>query len=187
MSVSAVKIHQCTLKDHSQTWSNVTVFPFFKNTGEVVRHMLVIPEGQQALWIDDIHLLKAGVLGGVVLNGLVSTLPSVGAHNMGAMEEQWHYDPWWLLKEPGYASRSWVPAAKASNCADKFAYLYYPGNLKKVTYIIPPGGSEETPQKYLPDMLPEVRERIEVTRDGKENGGWKLKESWPDKGSWKPF
>ncbi len=186
LTVSAHKLHEVTLKDNSQSWKEITVFPFFKNTGEVVRHMLVIPEGQLALWIDDLDQLKYSQMGGLTLDGLVSTLPSVNAGNIGAMETMWHYDPWWMLMEPGYKSRNWVPAAGESNCPDNFQFLFYTSDLKKVTTIVKPDASPDAIEKYTPDMLAEAREKVEI-EPSEEDEGWKVKQEWPDKGSWKQF
>jgi len=189
LSVSAVKLHECTLKDQSKSWSKVTVFPFFRNTGEVTRHMLVVPEGDLALWVDNLDQLKVSISGKVTLDGLVANLPSVMDHNMGAMEKEWHFDPWWLLLKPAYVNRNWVPAAGASNCTDAFEGLYYNSHLKTVTTVVPPGGSADAPQKYTQDMLAVTREKVEMIPSGKNrsNGGWRIKETWPAFGSWKQF
>ena len=177
LPISARQLHQMTLIDKGRSYQGVTLFPFFDRDGMVHQVMVIIPPGEVYYLAADSGRLRVDWLGRARLNAHVSDLPRMRQERTKGMERLWHFDPWWLLKEPQFANLSWVPAVKASNCGELFGGALFDRRLKRLTAVQSLKDINEI-SYFNAHMMPPERQPLRHGASVGSGGGFRWRKGW---------
>jgi len=115
--ISAEAMHQRMVSDDSgDVLSGITLFPFFDDQGKIRSWLMVQPK-KGRVWVLEGRFRKSW--GGFTYRGSWRRPAPPTDEELDRLRVLYHYDPWWLLTLPAYASEPWVPALKATNVADR--------------------------------------------------------------------
>ena len=113
-----------------------TCFPFFDQRG-IIQYHLVLRENDPTMYVLNAkpYMIKTTRLTGIRVEPEQLSISGFSNTHYHQLKELWHYDPWWLLKEPDYRDHWAVPQLKATNCVDlipKVRMLHYTPDLTRI-------------------------------------------------------
>jgi hypothetical protein len=137
-------------------------FPFFNQNGQILL-LLLLKENDPTMYVLPAEL---GIVKIIWFKGMqvdpdqLSGNEFTGAH-FDQLRELWHYDPWWILKEPQYCDHWAVPQFKATNCVDlmpEVKMVYYHTDLSRIRWS---GHKDNSMEKWNRNLLPVKPEQVE--------------------------
>ena len=171
-AISAKSLLKIKLRDDSgKTWKGVTVFPFFDRFGDILKMMVIIPDGAMVYFFNPSDRIYIDGMGRVRLKGLVSTLRPMRVDLGRELRDLWHFDPWWVLTKPEYVNRAWVPAGKATNCPHLFDMVWFDLKLTRIAGVKHSGKLK----KFSYELMPEP----ETRRSDAIPAGPRWRNQWP--------
>ena len=182
--IGARSLHRRKVRLQDAELEGASLFPFFDAGGAVAWLMLVWP-GASTIAAMELQSVVVPMWGAVEIDAEVAGILDLDAERATELAaSRWHYDPWWLLREPRYRGHPAVPALKASNCAGRFErpirQLYFKHDLLAVATLT------ENHQEFFafkPELLP-PREDL---RPAPTLSGWRLDPVWLQKDWLKRF
>ena len=176
-------LYPCRVHLRDAVLERAGFFPFFDRHGQVHGYMLVWPSSSWIVWLDAGSDPIEGIRP-LRLKVDFGRLQDMGPHDLDLYPELWHYDPWWLLREPRYKGHPAVPPLKATN-----AVRY----LKEVENAALFSSDLRTVIGPITDALPESRDAWELKTPAAQRGlrrpvpskgrvRWRLKRTWPGLG-----
>jgi len=93
----------------------------------------------------------------------------------------WHFDPWWLLRDPKYQNGSFLNELKSTNCVDQFyekaKTVFFRADLKRLTWVTRKTSNGDAMNRFTSSDLPLRRpSQFHVSRDLET--GWMLNPFW---------
>ncbi len=113
-----------------------TCFPFFNQCG-IIQYHLVLRENDLTMYVLQAKpcMIKTTRPMGIRIEPQQLSTSGLFNDHYHQLKQLWHYDPWWLLKEPDYRNHWAVPQLKATNCVDlmpKVKMLHYTLDLTRI-------------------------------------------------------
>lgn len=217
--VAARSLHRRRVRLRDFVLERASVFPFFDREGRTRALMLVWPPARPIVvleypsvgppWGERSELAKVRWWGEIQLDvefaGLrdtsVAGLRNIDANRAASVAGvppeagkwgTWHYDPWWVLREPCFAGHPAVPALKATNCAGAFLKpiygCFFSRDLSRFVGVTTKSRNHSglsaldyTYRPFSPELLPEDRPRVRP----RQPSGWSLDPFWLRAG-WRP-
>ncbi len=168
--------------DQNQQFARATAMPMFDGGGQT-HAVLLIESGSGTIWYFDRSLGQVIRKFGRRLL-FTGQIRRVDFDSIGALQQLWHYDPWWLLTEERYHDNEFVPALKSTNCVNRFnekiTGVYYRADLDQVSYIRRPCSMYgQQMKKFAPGMLPlrDVNSGL-LPRQQPLESGWRVSPFW---------
>jgi hypothetical protein len=164
-----------------------SLFPFFDPRGQVQALMLVWPAASDILILEyRPDLVRLRWWGRIEVRSELAALRNVDGHAATAFAGLWHYDPWWVLRAPRFASHSAVPVLKATNCAGRFRTpvlgCHFSRDLSRLEGVTVKsktisgvGALERSYARFTPELLPRRREPAPPYPGRRE---WELNPFW---------
>lgn len=143
LPVSARRLCHRDLQAADGLVRDVCLFPFFDLSGHVRHVMLLTAEPtliQVLPWQKG--LFRVPMWAPIRSSASFAGLRPITRADADLLRALWHFDPWWMLDEPAYASHWAVPILKATNCADELAQkhhirmVYFRRHLSRLSGII---------------------------------------------------
>ncbi len=177
--VGARTLHRRAVRLADAELEAASLFPFFDDRGAADALMLVWPESRTIAALElRPGLVEVPMWGAVVLDvdfAALSDLDARGAARLAA--GRWHYDPWWVLREPRFGGHPAVPALKATNCAGRllkpFRQLYFEHDLSRVHRLTV---DYHVFLEFTPELLPPRQEPCSAPASAP--AGWRLDPIW---------
>ena len=137
---SAKALHRKKVVCGQQQWSRASLFPMFTPEGDVRYLLMIVPDTGGLYWMPwhPGTPYRAGFFT-LRIGRSDQRMRPLEPDDLASMEHLLHYDPWWLLDRPAFASHWAVPALKKTNClpyitAD-FDMLHFAPDLSRVSKV----------------------------------------------------
>ena len=176
--VGARTLHRRAVSLRDWQLAEASLFPLFDARGTIEALMLVWPASRTIAALElGPGLVDVPMWGAVGLDVDYASLRDLDAGRAAELAAgRWHYDPWWVLREPRYGGHPAVPALKATNCAGRFRkpfrQLYFEHDLSRVYGITK---DYQQYQAFTPDLL---TPRHDPRPEPKPAAGWRLDPIW---------
>ena len=116
MIVTPNMLHRRRVRLHDMTLEGASLFPFFDDTGRIRHYMLVWPASP---WIvafrHRANAIRFRFFWPIEIDKSMAALSDLGRERATVLGALWHWDPWWVLAHPRFATHPAVPALKATN------------------------------------------------------------------------
>lgn len=141
---SAEALHRRRISWQGWTGTNVSLFPLFTPAGNVTDLLAIAPEA------GELFLMPWGE-GGTIrgrwrhirLGDALEAPAPLRREDLTEIGMRLHYDPWWLLDAPAFASHWAVEPLKRTNCVARLPRdlktLLYTGDLSVVSHALVKG------------------------------------------------
>lgn len=182
---SAGALHRRRISWQGWTGRNLSLFPMFTPAGTVTDLLVIAPETGE-LFLMPWH--AGGPLQGwrhIRLGGALEAPHPLQRENLARIGRRLHYDPWWLLDDPAFASHWAVEPLKRTNCVARL-----PRDLKTLLYTRDRGAVSHAVQKGKEGSLSlsawdtsllsqsAVASEIIGCPTKRSDAGWKLEPIW---------
>jgi hypothetical protein len=158
---------------------DASLFPFFDDQGAADALMLVWPESRTIAVLElRSGLVEVPMWGAAALDVDFAALRDLDARGAARLAAgRWHYDPWWVLREPRFRGHPAVPALKATNCAGRlrkpFRQLYFEHDLSSIYRLTV---DYQGFLAFSPDLLPARPDPYPESSPAAT--GWRLDPVW---------
>lgn len=182
--VRQVGLHRRRLRALDRKLARVSLFPFFDGRGEV-RALMLVSAGSPRIQMLSAWSGRIGVplFGALRLNEMFDDVADLDRQTSEGYAHLWHYDPWWVLREPRYEGHPAVPALASTNCVSSFELengkvvgALFDRALERLTHVTVKTGDGQTWVRYQPEMLPSRAGGAEAPLPGR--GDWTLDPIW---------
>ncbi len=179
-TVRASRIHHRSLWVNDRQYLGATLFPFFDGQGLVAR-VLLVDASSADLATFRVDQMQARIPAWGAMR-LIGSLDPLSDETIDELAPLWHFDPWWLLKDPRFDGLWFIPVLKQTNCADAFEQritdVSFSPTLTHVRRVSVAADQPETHSKrFRPEMLP-ARETEPMQKDATGKAGWVLDPFW---------
>jgi hypothetical protein len=183
--ISAKRLHRCRLRFADGVQWRASVFPFFERSGEVQALLIIrydAPElyaaSYRADWIQYSHPWSVKR----VLSPSTDLAPLTKGDTLNELARVWHYDPWWVLREPPFTNHVATAALQTTNCVDRMPRetrsLAFDPNLSHVHSITVHEGDHARTRLWETAWLPERFEETYAVGMAPVRGRWVLDPIW---------
>lgn len=182
--VAARQLHRRRVRLRDRLLLQASLFPFFDGEGRVKASMLVWPDSESIVLLPHRpRLFRVPLLSDVTLRSDHQALVDTNAERATEITAGcWHYDPWWLLREPRFHGHSAVPVLKATNCVQRFVdpvrACYFSRDLSRLEALglEEKGSTDSTLVPFEPAHLPERPATVPLQR--RRAASWRLDPFW---------
>ena len=188
-------LHARPLQLRDRRLEGAALFPLFEGEGRIRAVMVTDDEsGRISVVNARAGLFTWRVLGANRLRLRSSDLRDVESPDDWALEDLWHFDPWWELGQPRYASHPGAPSLKRSNLAGYAGApvsIWFDSGLACVSWVATGSGESWSLGRFSPSLLARAQgERPRECPRGAHGrpeavSGWRLNPFWEaSPGSW---
>ena len=176
--ISSKRLHNRRVITPDRTVDRASLFPYFDREGRTQSFLLVDPASSELFLARGAERIRVPWWGAIRIENPLEILSD---DNIETLLAFWHYDPWWLLKDPRYEDNEWAAVLPGTNCVNDLPAgvksLLFSGNLLRVRWVI-----SETKEGYRTDRfrsspLPEYN-RVPRTEARIQRSGWQLAPFW---------
>ncbi len=176
--VRSKRLHGRRVITPEQTVERATLLPFFDREGRTQSFLLVDPASSELYLPRAAERIRVPLWGPIRIEDHLEILSD---DNIEALLPYWHYDPWWMLKEPRYEDNQWAAILPATNCVGDFAPgvkgLLFSGNLLRVRWVTSKTTDGCRTDRFRSSMLPEYN-RVRPRNVRTQRTGWQLAPFW---------
>lgn len=184
LPVSSSGLRERKLASPGLPMSVASLFPLFDRAGAVRRVLLVEPGSSAVWWFDPAEArVCVPLFGPIRIDAPANAVRPLRARDQESLDDLWHFDPKWTLKEPRYDDVEAAPVLRASNCCEEL-----PGTVTQVlfrrdlsrangTMRREKGGYQWT--RFPVTALPEGPRLLPIlSGPGSKAGPWRLSPFW---------
>ena len=176
--ISSKRLHDRRIITPERTVERASLFPFFDREGQVRSFLLVDPTSSELFLAHRAERILVPFWGPIRIKDRLEFLADDNIDNLLPF---WHYDPWWLLKEPRYKDNEWATVLPGTNCVNELApgvqSLLFSGNLLWARWVMSKTEDGYRTDRFRSSMLPEYNQV--PPRDARTGRtGWRLAPFW---------
>jgi hypothetical protein len=178
-TISARRLHHTAVKLRDKVLMGASVFPMFDRQGTVWKVMVTWRGSSRILMLDYAPGRFTQNWWGIVVDASLAEERPLTPGSMPGLARLWHFDPWWVLREPRYGGGPELDILRKTNLSGRTPLpvyrLNFEGDLSRVRSVATERIGRPLP--FDPAVLPEhqVRRR-RSRRAGKPV--WRLEKLW---------
>ena len=166
--------------------NRATVFPMFDVEGEV-KSLLVVDhvDGRLFALLWTPGLIYKPWFQVFRVERSLKALEEVTLEQAYELSELWHFDPWWLLAEPDFATKEEAPILKHTNCVSHLTgveELSFTADLSRISYgrVKDAGGVQirSVQEMELPLPIKLAADKNRTRAASLRQGEWQLRPFW---------
>jgi hypothetical protein len=183
--VSQQSLMSCRLEFEDQRLERASLFPLFDDEGQTRMMMITAEEDSRILladWTPGVFEREWWWRNRVRLR--FSDLNDASMWDEARLDDLWHFDPRWVLRDERFRGHGSVPALQRTNIPGydtKMTRLTFSPDLGRAAYVVRGSGDSKRPSRFARDTLAAASQQRRATsvRSRRDVAtGWRLRPFW---------